>query len=259
MIRAVFLDIDGTLVSFETHRIPASAMEALYAAKKNGVKLFIATGRHTSVIEEGGVLEGFPFDGYVSLNGQYCYTSERVIYENSIHPDDIRALLELFETHPFPCGFIEEAGLYNNLIDERVIRAHEAVKIKLPKVADPRRSLENKVYQILLYAARGEEELPLSVLPHCSATRWSDNFADVIPQGGGKDVGIGKMLEHFGISVSETLAIGDGENDISMLKYCGIGVAMGNASDMVKSAADAVTDDVDHDGLYNAFQRYGII
>ena len=80
-----------------------------------------------------------------------------------------------------------------------------------------------------------------------------------MPKGGNKSVGIEKLLESFGISPQETMAFGDGGNDIGMLKYVGIGVAMGNAENEVKEAADYTTDAVDEDGIYNALKYFGVI
>ena len=76
----------------------------------------------------------------------------------------------------------------------------------------------------------------MSVLPHCEATRWNPLFADVVPRGSSKAVGIDKIIEHYGISLHETMAFGDGGNDMAMLRHAGIGVAMGNAGDEVKEA-----------------------
>lgn len=81
MIRAIFLDVDGTLISFSTHEIPASARRALTQAHERGVRLFIATGRAANDL---GPLEGIPYDGVVSLNGARCVANDgRVV---SLHP-----------------------------------------------------------------------------------------------------------------------------------------------------------------------------
>ena len=86
MIKAIFFDIDGTLVSYKTHEIPQSTIEALYKLKENGIKVFIATGRGKDGLD---VLNGFPFDGYITLNGQYCYIDQNnKIYENTIVKED---------------------------------------------------------------------------------------------------------------------------------------------------------------------------
>ena len=92
MIKAIFFDIDGTLVSYQTHEIPQSAFDALYQLKEKGIKVFIATGRGKDGL---AVLKDFPFDGYITLNGQYCYTNEgEIIYENTIVKEDLQALLD---------------------------------------------------------------------------------------------------------------------------------------------------------------------
>ena len=72
MVKAIFFDIDGTLVSFETHKIPASTQEALKALRDKGIKIFIATGRPQCLINNLGDLE---FDGYITVNGSYCFTA----------------------------------------------------------------------------------------------------------------------------------------------------------------------------------------
>jgi len=259
LIRAIFFDIDGTLVSFSTHRIPESTWRALDEARRKGVLLFIATGRHTSVMQEGHILGDFPYDGYITLNGQYCYTREGMVHQNCVPPADIRALVELLDRDPFPCLFMEKDRIYANRIDDNMRSAHKAVNLPLPEVADYHRALHHDVYQLNFFLTPEEESYPLSRMPGCAATRWSPYFSDITPRGGSKRIGIEKMLAHFGIPASDTMAFGDGGNDIEMLRFAGVGVAMGNAGEEVRQAADDVTDDVEHDGIQNALRRFGVI
>ena len=90
-------------------------------------------------------------------------------------------------------------------------------------------------------------------------TRWCDDFCDVMPVGGGKPEGVQAMCERYGLTLDEAVAFGDGGNDIAMLRAVGTGVAMGNAGDNVKAAADLVTTDVDNDGIWNACVELGLI
>lgn len=99
----------------------------------------------------------------------------------------------------------------------------------------------------------------MQFLPGCESTRWSPLFTDVVPKGSNKSIGIDKLLESYGITIQETMAFGDGGNDVEMLKHAGTGVAMGNAADEVKQIADYVTDGVDDDGIYNALKHFGVI
>ena len=90
----------------------------------------------------------------------------------------------------------------------------------------------------------------------CVAQRWHPTFADVIGKGCDKSTGIDETIRHLGISLEETMAFGDGGNDVGMLAHVGLGVAMGNASDAVKQYADYVTADVDEDGVARALERF---
>ena len=91
MVKAIFFDIDGTLVSFETHKIPASTQEALKTLRDKGIKIFIATGRPQCLINNLGDLE---FDGYITVNGSYCFTAgHQPIYKGCIPQEDIERLI----------------------------------------------------------------------------------------------------------------------------------------------------------------------
>ena len=96
-------------------------------------------------------------------------------------------------------------------------------------------------------------------MPHCTSARWHPLFTDITPLGGTKQNGINKFLEYYHIDLSETMAFGDGGNDIQMLQHVHTSIAMGNANDDVKAIADYVTDTVDHDGIYNALKHYDLI
>ena len=90
MIKAIFFDIDGTLVSFKTHKIPESTTQALHTLKAKGIKLFIATGRPPYdlkfLIDEFGDL----FTGYITFNGQYCYDSTgKILHEEDLNREDL--------------------------------------------------------------------------------------------------------------------------------------------------------------------------
>ena len=71
--------------------------------------------------------------------------------------------------------------------------------------------------------------------------------------------GIDEIIRHFGIRLEETMAFGDGGNDVSMLRHAAIGVAMGNAVDEVKEHANYITTSVDEDGIANALKHFSVI
>lgn len=99
----------------------------------------------------------------------------------------------------------------------------------------------------------------MAVLPGSRITRWNDRAVDIISRNGGKVTGIKQYLKENHISAQESMAFGDGENDMEMLEFAGVGIAMGNAEDMVKKSADYVTDSVDNRGIENALRYFSVI
>ena len=260
MIKAIFFDIDGTLVSFKTHKVPQSTIDALNLLRKKGIKIFIATGRHPSIIGLGNNINELKFDGYVTLNGQYCFTDNKVIYKKSICREDIVKLIEFLKTSNYPCAFIEEKEyMYINHINDDVKAVLKSVNVPLPNVKDISRALENEIFQLNPYIPPEKDHIFMNILKNCDLTRWNPLFSDIIPAGGGKHVAIEKVREFYGFSKEETMAFGDGENDITMLSNVGIGVAMGNANEAVKKVANYITTSVDEDGIYNALKQFSII
>lgn len=261
MIKAIFFDIDGTLVSFDTHKIPQSTINTLKKLRDNGIKIFISTGRSWRQLKE---VEDLPqFDGYITLTGSCCLTGNgEVIYRNCIPHDDMARLVEFHKQQPFPVEFVYLDRESMTETNEEVERIWAKVNMAVPPVIPMNDCDLNEVYQLGLFLSR-EEETELKVIekymPGCVSLRWSPDFFDAVPKGSSKSIGIDKIIEYYGISLDETMAFGDGGNDIDMLRHVKLGVAMGNAGDEVKAAADYVTASVDDDGIMKAIKALNII
>lgn len=261
MVKAIFFDIDGTLREFGGRSIRQDTKAALEKARDAGILLFVATGRHYLEIEEENLLEDMKFDGYVTLNGQYCFLenssdgSRKIIYKNPICRDQVHLILRLINEDPFPCLFMEAGRIYINYADERVKRVQEGIKTAIPPLADIHRAAEQEIFQIVPYMDIRQIRELCRKLPGCDASIWHDGEAvDLMPKGGSKICGISRMLKHLGICRRETAAIGDGRNDITMLSFAGIGIAMGNAFPETKEAADYITGDIAEGGLAQAVE-----
>lgn len=260
MIKAVFFDVDGTLVSFKTHKVPKSTLDAIASMQEKGIKVFVATGRHQSILTIGNNVEEINFDGYVTLNGQYCYTKEnKVLHEKNISKDDVKSIVKFIKKNDIPCGIIVDSGMYINKSNDIVEKVFSDVNLPLPPVKDIENALESKVFQLNPYIPVEIEDEFMAAMPNSEFTRWSPLFMDVIPAGGGKHIAVQKIMEHYGYKKDEVMAFGDGENDITMLKAVGIGVAMGNANEAVKEAADFTTDCVDNDGVLKALKHFNVL
>lgn len=256
-IKVIFFDIDGTLLSLNNHKMPTSTIKALNELRNKGIKLFVATGRHKS---ETRILDDyFKFDGHITLNGQYCFNEDKVIYKNCIDKKEIEKIVDQTRKDLYSCFFITEDGLFVDKINEDVKRLCEDVNLNVPKEYKSSYALDEDIYQLLILLSKDNEHILLKDKLNLDITRWHDDFIDVMPKGGNKCIGIKEILKHYNISKEEIMSFGDGENDIDMLMFSNIGVAMGNASDKVKLFSDYVTDTVDNDGIMRALKYYKII
>lgn len=263
MIKALFFDIDGTLVSFATHAIPSSTREALEQLRQRGVKLFIASGRHPTDIFP---VSDFPFDGYIALNGGYCLAGrDEVVFRRTIDPTDIERMIDRQRgPEAFACVLAGEHELSLNFVDERVVRVRKLVETDNPAAVLPFEAwcaaARRGVMQLIAFFGPKEEpRLMREVFPHCRSMRWNPLFTDIVPEGVNKAEGIDRLLSRFGIGLNETMAFGDGGNDIPMLEHVGVAVAMGNAAPEVKRAANYVTTSVDDHGIARALRHFGLI
>ena len=258
MVKAIFFDIDGTLLSHKTNSVPASAVRALEALREKGILTFIATGRHLPELKKLHALDGLHFDGAVSLNGQYCCNDEGVIYHCPLDRADVAALLDYLKANPHPCILVEADRMYINFHNALVEKVQAAIHSELPTIGDLDRGYDHPIYQVILYM-NDQERTSLPPMPGIKFTSWNMGGADGIPANGGKFTGIAKVLEHYGIEKNETMAFGDGENDVDMFSAVGTAIAMGNACRSAKEAAHYITDKVDEDGIWNALKHFGVL
>lgn len=257
MIKALFFDIDGTLVSFETHHVPHSAVEAIAAAKAKGVKVFIATGRPRQFIN--GIDEIQPYvDGYMTVNGAYCYIGGRDVRLAQIPHDSAEAMIAMSDEMSFGCIVMGLDGVavhnhtkeMDDIVEGQLNIDYKRVLIPLSEV------MTQPIVQITPFFDVDTEKKVMSHIDGCQAARWYPAFCDVTSSQADKGLGLKDMARSEGFDICETMAFGDGGNDVTMLKSAGTGVAMGNARDEVKTAADYVTSTVDDGGVALALRKF---
>ena len=256
--KAIFLDVDGTLISFKTHEMPQTTIDALNMAHDNGVNIIIATGRAATDLVE---LEAIPYDAIISLNGAKCLLRDGTeITSRQISPEDFRTVRSLAERYGFPLALEVDKGIFVDYINDTVIALSELTNHPVPPVVDIDKEFDDgKCCQLCIYCGEEIEKEIIAQLPGLTVSRWNPYFADVNVAGTDKASGMAEIAAYLGLSTDECMAFGDGGNDIPMLRAAGIGIAMGGASDLVKSHADYVTSDVDDDGIYNALVHFGVI
>lgn len=257
MTKAVFFDIDGTLVSFKTHAIPQSALQAIRRVRRQGVKVFIATGRPLPFIDN---LAGLEYDGIVSVNGACCTTRDgEVISQHVVPKADIQRLIDDSREHPMPIAFAnKDMAIATSAVTSlgKLPEVFTLLNLSVPQLRPIEDALTMDVLQVIAFFTKEEEErIMRDVLQGCSANRWHPYFADCVAKGIDKARGIDDMCRYYGIDIKDTASFGDGGNDIAMLTHAGIGIAMGNANDEVKKSATMVTDSVDNDGVAKALDK----
>lgn len=261
MIKAIFFDIDGTLVSFRQKFLSDQLMADLSALRERGVKLFISSGRALQDLETTGMLRGARFDGYVTINGQFCCDGQGVPFrDRPIDLSDMRGAYQVLLDDPDIPALLEGNGeSWLTQINDRVREIYEFLHTELYPVCPLEWMLEGKVYQFVPFVPVGEEGLFLDAMPGCTYTRWHPKGIDIMPRDGGKGVGVRAAMERYGFTRDEVMAFGDGENDMSMMAQAGVSVAMGNGEDRVKAMASYVTDTVEHDGVSQALRHFGLL
>lgn len=256
MIKAIFFDIDGTLVSHTKRDIPEGVLTALDELRAKGILLFIASGRHISEFP-ALPLHDYPFDGYVTETGQICYNGAfETIYEQPFTDEDTESLVRMFNEREIPIVLLNDRSLYINFVNEYVVRTQNAINTPIPPIDSYH---GEKLYGATVFGESATIDRVEERLTASRATRWNRFAADIVLGEAGKANGIRKMLDHYGISRDEIMAFGDADNDLDMISFAGIGVVMGNGTERMKEIADYVTASVDEGGVVKALRHIGLI
>ncbi len=267
----IFLDIDGTLVDFNCE-MPESCERALRAAQNNGHKLILSTGRFIGQIYQW-LLEKIPFDGIISSSGAVVHYGGECIYSKYFSRSDLEYLADCFKkagayscrqlrTHLVSTKY-DLDGIYD--VFRRAGVASESVESLMGDVQIADMNTLDNVEKVIYYDSKFE----LSEMRKLLGDRFNIDpfsFKDMPLTCGevnlvevNKAHGMHELIRHIGADASDTIAIGDAGNDITIIRAAGIGVAMGNATDEIKAAADVITDSIGDDGIYNAFLKLGLI
>ena len=247
---ALFFDIDGTLVSFKTHEIPPSTILALTQAKANGSRVYIATGRPPIIITNLGAIEHL-IDGYITTNGALNYVGNELVSTQPIAREDVLTCVEDSKAKGYGLIIVgrKDVAVLDPKGDvDHIFRQMLAVE-NLDQDSPLDVVLQQDILQLTAFFPANYEPQLMARLPHCVSGRWHPD----------KGKGILAIARHEGFDPTHTIAFGDGGNDTSMILQAGIGIAMGNAIDDLKSQADYVTTSVDDNGILNALRHFKVI
>lgn len=255
-IKIIFFDIDGTLIDKNKKKISPRTLSTLARLKENNFIICIATGRAPLEIPK---FEGVDIDAFLAFNGSYCYHSNQVIFSNSITNEDVHTIIKNAASIKRPLSIATNERIASNGTDEDLVEYFSFAGMEVEVAEDFEEFANHEIYQIMLGCREKDHLQLLKDVQHARITSWWDRAVDIIPDNGGKGVGVEKLLEFYHLDKSEAMAFGDGDNDLEMFQVVGKSIAMGNASENLKAIADEICGNVEDDGIYHYCMRHHLI
>lgn len=253
--RLVALDVDGTMVDYD-NVMTDPVRESIRAVAAAGIEVVISTGR--SVPGVLNAADKLDLEGYaIASNGSVVMSYRPLEIVHQVTFDASEAVHRIVERLPDALVAVEEMGVgyrVNKPFPSGEINGTMTVQPVAELVAEPVtrviiRSPEHSAddfHEIVADLGLGDTNY------YVGYTAW----LDLAPEGVSKASGLDVLCQRLGLEAADVLAVGDGNNDVEMLTWAGRGVAMGQATDPVKAAADAVTGAIDADGLVDELRRY---
>ncbi len=282
MGRVLFFDIDGTLVGFDK-KMPDSARKAVLRAKDNGHILILCTGRGECQLYP--LLREIGFDGVISSGGTGVTFHDQVVARHTFGTEKMRFLTDLFRRYQIP--YLLQAPDHYTIPQEGADGMRAAVSGNVsspdtdplsmlapnmpegvdfdPSIADHPQDYAGTDRILIGSSPIPVERLremisPMGLKIELASFKSPDSYSgEISPEGISKSTGMMELLQFLGRRQEETVAFGDGPNDLEMMEFSACSVAMGNAIDSVKERADLVTDDISRDGLFKAMQKLKLI
>ncbi len=255
--KILFFDMDNTLTDAKTHKVPASAIQALREVQRNGYKLCLSTGREWMMVKSHEVLSILEWDGFVLTNGQLVLNHDfQEVLHVTIARHAVLEILGLLRQYQLSATF---SGAYNfrvTDIDINMTTAHSFFSEPL----FPYEEYSNQpIDKMLLYMPDEFDLTPFENVKGVTIIRGISTYCDIIAEHSSKYTGIKALMEHMGWENEEYTAFGDSLNDVEMLKYAKMSVAMGNAVDELKEISTFITTDVGDNGIANGLRKLGYI
>lgn len=263
--KMIVLDLDGTLTNRDKV-ITDHTRNVLMEAQKRGKIVVLASGRPTyGVVPLADQLEMEKYGGYIlSFNGGIimdCRTRE-VVFQKKLPVEANRRIVELSVEERVDILTYQDAMIITNNPDNQYVQLESRINhLKVRRIEDMASYVDFAVPKFLMaddgdYLAMVEARVKAALGKNFSVYRSEPFFLEVLPKGIDKAQCLNQLISALGISREELIACGDGYNDLSMIRYAGLGVAMGNAVLPVRNAADYVTLSNNDDGVAHVVEKF---
>ncbi|MDE7377883.1 MAG: Cof-type HAD-IIB family hydrolase [Paraprevotella sp.] len=265
--KLLVLDLDGTLTNNKKEITPYTRTTLLEAQKK-GLKIALASGRPTyGIVPLADELELERYEGYIlSYNGGQIidWKTRKRMYENVLSPEVYPYLYDCAARNGCVLLSYKDEYIVSENADNEYVR-HEAFLNKMKSITVPN-ILEVIDFPVPKFLIAGqpdilvglESEMQESLAGRMNVFRSEPFFLELVPLGIDKARSLAVLLQELSLTPEEMIACGDGFNDLSMIKYAGLGIAMANAQDIVKAEADYITLSNEEDGVAHAVKKFCI-
>lgn len=254
--KIIFFDVDGTITNYEDGSIHPSTKKAIESLKRKGITVVAATGRPLSMCKE---IEKLGIETFITANGGYVKYKQEVIHKVSMDKTTLQEVVEFAKLQNNGLSFYTESLYMNGVMENEIFTALQETLSLHDYPATMSQNYDEEVFLMCLFANDETVEKYKNQFPHLTFKRWHPYVLNVLQEDVSKSLAIKKTLDYFGIHPSEAIAFGDGENDIDMLDYVGLGIAMGNGSEQLKRVANFVTKQSKEGGIDYALRKLRVI
>jgi len=249
--KLICVDMDGTLLNSKK-KISERNLNAINEAHNKGVKFVVATGRIFVSANYYGDIIGVKTP-IIASNGAYIREKDldKAIYEEYLNKEECRVILKLLKKYDIMPQFYSTDTIYTEEIKHSAL-IYSKANATLPKNRQVAIRIINEWEK--LFEENGKEEF-LNLKSFEVVSSMESSF-EIMKKGTSKGEAVKKICEYYGIHREEVICMGDNENDISMIKFAGVGVAMGNAEEFVKKQADYVALSNEDDGVAHVIEEF---
>lgn len=263
--KLLVLDLDGTLTNTRKE-VTEHTRTTLIKAQEQGLKIVLASGRPTYGISPlANLLQLDKYEGYVlSYNGGEIidWKTGELLYKNLLDPEVLPYLYQCANDNHFAIVTYDgEYVLTEYPDDEYVLKEALLNVMKIKKVDNFLKAVQHPIAKCLIVGeptrlAVLEKEMYNHLHDRMGVFRSEPYFLELVPKGIDKAQSLAVLLKEIGMTKDEMIAVGDGFNDLSMIKYAGLGVAMSNAQEVVKENADFITLSNEEDGVAHVVEKF---